>query len=115
MNFKIYHNPRCRKSREALLALESSGHDYEVVEYLKQPLTDAELRLLLAQLNLTPHQVIRTGEKLYKEKFKGMTFSTDEWIRVLTENPKLLERPIIVRGHKARIARTLEAVEEILG
>jgi arsenate reductase len=112
--YTIYHNPRCRKSREALNLLEAEGAEHEVVKYLDSPPGSEELKLLLAKLDLNVADIIRKEEKLYKEKYKGLDFTDDEWLIVLTENPKLLQRPIVVKGSKAVIGRPLENVKNLM-
>ncbi len=97
----IYHNPRCKKSRAGLQFLQSKTNDIKIVEYLKNPLTEAELKDLLMRLNKKPQEMIRTQEAVYKQNFKGKNFTDDEWIKVMIENPKLIKRPIVVRGNKA--------------
>lgn len=111
---KIYHNPRCRKSRETLAILEDAGKDVEIVEYLKDVPSEDEIRKLLAKLNMNVEDIIRKGETIYKEKFKGKNFTEDEWITILHENPKLIERPIVVKGNKAVIGRPPENAKELL-
>lgn len=110
----IYHNNRCGKSRSALCLLEESGKSFTVVEYLKEIPTVDELKKLLKLLQLKPQDIIRTKEPIYVEQFKGKTLSDDEWIQVLHEHPILIERPIVVNGNKAVIARPPEKVREIL-
>ena len=110
---KIYHNPRCRKSRETLKILEENSSDIEIVEYLKTPPSHAELKDILMKLNLPASAIVRKSEAIYKEKFKGKEFSEEEWIQVLVENPKLIERPIVVRNNKAVIGRPPENVEQL--
>ena len=114
MRFEIYHNPRCRKSREVLEILNSSKSEVEIKEYLKEPPTEDELKLLLNKLHLKPIDIVRKEEKLFKEKFKGMEFNDYEWIKILTENPILIQRPIIIKGNKAIIGRPPEIVNELL-
>lgn len=111
---KIYHNPRCQKSRESLALIEGKGESIEIIEYLKTPPTKAEIEMLLQKLNLPITDIIRKDELLYKEKFKGKDFSDDEWIIILIENPKLIQRPIVVRGNKAVIGRPPENVLELI-
>ncbi|KAA9345538.1 arsenate reductase (glutaredoxin) [Adhaeribacter soli] len=111
---KIYHNTRCSKSRCTLDLLKEKGKDFEVVEYLKTPPTVAELQEITAKLNLKPEQLVRKGEKLYQEKFAGKTYTDEEWLRILAENPVLIERPIVVKGDKAVIGRPPENVLTIL-
>lgn len=114
MKAVIYHNPRCSKSRQALALLQERGAEPEVLEYLKTPPTKAELKALLAKLGLKPEQVVRTGEELYKQKYRGRALTDDQWLDALTENPILLERPIVVRGSRAVLGRPPEKVLEVL-
>jgi arsenate reductase (glutaredoxin) len=111
---KIYHNPRCSKSRNALSILLENNSDIQVIEYLKSSPTESELRDLLKKLAMKPEDIVRKGEAIYKEKYKGKQMSDDEWIAALLENPLLMERPIIVKGDKAIIARPPERVKELL-
>ncbi|GMT45433.1 MAG: arsenate reductase (glutaredoxin) [bacterium] len=97
----IYHNPRCKKSRAGLQFLQSKIDDFKIVEYLKNPLTADEFRKLLMMLNKKPQEMIRTQEAIYKQNFKGKNFTDDEWVKIMIENPKLIKRPIVVRGNKA--------------
>jgi len=110
----IFHNPRCSKSREALELLEGESCQVEVVEYLKKPPTYTQIKKLLAQLNVKPLDIVRTAEKLYKEKFKNKNFSDDEWVKILSENPILIERPIVVKNNKAIIGRPPKLIKDIL-
>ncbi len=97
----IYHNPRCKKSRAGLQYLQSKTNDIQVIEYLKQPLTAEELKKLLMLLNKKPQEMIRTQEAVYKQNFKGKNFTDEEWIKIMVENPKLIKRPIVVKGNRA--------------
>lgn len=110
----IYHNPRCTKSRCALKVLQDEGKNVEVIDYLKTPPTFAELKDLLVKLNLSAQQIIRTKEDVYKKKFAGKKFEEDEWVKILTENPILIERPIVLKGNKAVIARSDDWAENML-
>lgn len=111
---KIYHNPRCRKSRETLQRIEAAGVQPEIIKYLETPPTTGDLKSILRKLNLTPPDLIRKGEKIYKEQFKGKDLSEEAWIQVMAENPKLIERPIVVDGDRAVIGRPPENVDELL-
>ncbi len=113
-SFKIYHNPRCRKSRETLEILKSNNVDPEVVLYLKTPPSSEELKLILAKLDMKPVDLIRKEEREYKEKYKKLNFNDDEWLDVLVDNPKLIQRPIVVKGSKAVMGRPPENVNELL-
>lgn len=114
MMITIYHNPRCRKSRETLALINDANKEVEIIEYLKEPPSTGELKKLLAKLNKSPEEILRKGETIFKEKFKGLKLTDEEWIEVMVENPKLIERPIVVRGNKALIGRPPENVQEFL-
>lgn len=112
---KIYHNNRCSKSRCALTALEESGQEFEVVNYLQTVPTAEELREIIGKLGLKPHELIRKNESVYIAEFKGKELSDEEWIAAMVANPVLIERPILISGDKAVIARPAEKINEILG
>jgi len=93
---KIYHNPRCKKSRAGLQYLEEKKADFTIILYLKDnPFTESSLKNLLKKMNKKPLEMIRTQEKEYKTNFKGKDYSDNEWIKIMTENPKFIQRPII--------------------
>lgn len=111
----IYHNPRCSKSRATLALLEERGIDVSVIEYLKEPPDDIELRQILDLLGIPARELLRTGEAAYKELGLADPSKTeDEIIKAIVENPILMERPIVVTAEKARIGRPPESVLEIL-
>ena len=111
---KIYHNNRCAKSRDSFKLLQSKGVDFETIEYLKNPLTKEELTDLLAKLGMPAKDLVRKGEAIYKENYKGKDLSEEEWIEAMVQHPKLIERPIVVKGDKAVIGRPIDKVEELL-
>ena len=111
---KIYHNPRCRKSRETLDIINAGGVDVEVVEYLKTTPSANDLSVILTKLKMKPEQILRRGEKLFKEEYKGKRLSDQQWIKAMVENPILIERPIVVKGNRAVIGRPPENVNELL-
>jgi len=111
---KIYHNPRCSKSRQTLSIIEEAGAPVEIVEYLKEPLSKDELGQLIAFLGIKPLDLIRKNESDFKEHFKGKTLSDDEWISAMINYPKLMERPIVVKEGKAIIGRPPELVKALL-
>ena len=111
---KIYHNPRCSKSRAALAYLEEKGLKPEIRLYLKEPYTTEEMEDVLKRMNKEPQEIIRTQEKLYKTDYRGKIFNHDEWIKILLESPQLIQRPIIVNEHKAIFAVPVEEVDAIL-
>ena len=112
---KIYHNPRCSKSRDSYNLLVEKGLDFETVEYLKTPLNKKEIKALLAKLDIPAADLIRRGEKDYKENYKGKDLSEAQWIDAMVKFPKLIERPIVVKGNTAVIGRPIEKVIELLG
>ena len=112
---KIYHNNRCRKSREALNYLIDNNIKHTVIEYLKNPISKKTLINLLDKLNCNPENILRKNEKIWKENFKYKNdFSEDDLINILIEYPKLIERPIYVKGSKAIVGRPPENVLEII-
>ena len=110
----IYHNPRCRKSRETLQLIEDSGELVEVIEYLKEVPSKKELTKLIEMLGIKPYDLLRRGEADFKDNFKGKDLSDEEWIEAMIEYPKLIERPIVVREHKAVLGRPPENVKALL-
>lgn len=114
MKLKIYHNPRCRKSREALQYLQKENHDVEIIHYLEQLITAEELNSILQQLNYAPEQLIRKNEAIWKSDFKGKTLDEKALKSILLDHPKLIERPIISNGKAAVIARPLENLIDFL-
>jgi len=111
---KIYHNPRCSKSRQTLKMLQENGVDPEIVKYLEDVPTANELKELINKLGIKPEALVRKTEKIYKEKFKGKDLSDEEWIQAMVEYPKLIQRPIVVKGNKAVLGRPPENVKEFL-
>lgn len=114
MNLKIYHNPRCRKSREALQYLEETKQSFDIINYIDKRLSKVEIEQLLKELGYQPEELIRKNEAIWKEQYKGKDFSVDELVSALSENPKLIERPIISNGKSAVIARPLEKLIDFL-
>ena len=111
---KIYHNPRCSKSRQTLNIIKESGQHVDIVEYLKTPPTVEELEEVLQKLNLPVEYLIRTGEEIYKTEYKGKDLSDEEWIKALVEHPKMLERPIVIKDEQAILGRPPENVNKLL-
>jgi len=111
---KIYHNPRCSKSRQGLEMLNNSGLQFEIVEYLKEAPTFEELKLIIDKLQISPIDLVRKNEAIWKENYKGQTLSDKEIISAMIENPKLIERPIVTNNEKAVIGRPLENIQQIL-
>ena len=111
---KILHNPRCRKSREGLKILEEFGNEFEIVDYLNQPLEKEEIRDLLRKLDMKPIELVRRNEAIWKENYKGRDLSNEEVVDALSKHPKLIERPIVIVGDKAIVGRPPENILEIL-
>lgn len=110
----IYHNPRCTKSREGLCFIEELNEEITVRKYIDEPFTVNELKDVIKKLNIKPIELVRNKEKIWIDNFKNKNLSNEELITILVENPKLIERPIIVKGNKAVIARPKEKINEIL-
>ena len=118
MKITIYHNPRCSKSRNAVcfldeIELPSEIDNIQVVEYLKTAFDKIELTNLLKKLEMKAEELVRKGEPDFKENYKGKTLSENDWIHAMLKFPKLIERPIIVFGDKAVVARPTEKINEL--
>jgi arsenate reductase len=111
---KIYHNNRCSKSRCGLQILEDSGKDFEVIKYLEEVPSAETLKNIITLLGIKPIQLIRKNEAVWKLEFKDKDLSDDELINAMIENPKLIERPIVINGNKAVIGRPPESILEII-
>lgn len=114
VDVKIYHNPRCSKSRQTLQLLKDAGVEPDVVEYLKAPPTAAELGDILKMLGLEPTELMRKGEGVYKELGIDDSLARDEAIAAMVENPILIERPIVVAGDRAVLGRPPKNVKSLL-
>lgn len=111
---KIYHNNRCSKSRYGVELLEKSGKKYEIIKYLENTPDVDELKNIITLLGISPIELVRKNEAMWKENFKGKELSDEDIIKAMVENPKLIERPIIINGDKAVIGRPTENILEIL-
>jgi len=114
MKITILHNPRCSKSRTALQEAQACNYEIEIVEYLKDTPSVAELKNLLKKLGLKPEAIVRKKEPLFVEKFAGKKYTDTQWIKILHDNPVLIERPIIVKGDEAILGRSQEQLDSIL-
>jgi arsenate reductase (glutaredoxin) len=112
---KIYHNPRCRKSREGLEFLRSKTSGFTLIDYLKEGLCCKDLEEILLKSNLDPIDLVRKQEDYFIQDLKGKTFTRQEWIEIICENPRLLQRPIVVGRYRAVVAVPPELAEEVLG
>lgn len=111
---KIYHNPRCRKSREGLQLLENSGKEFEIVKYLENIPTVNELKEIIQKLNITPLELVRKTEKIWKEEYKAKKLTDNEIVKAMVDNPKLIERPIVIHNNQAVIGRPAEKITVII-
>jgi arsenate reductase (glutaredoxin) len=111
---KIYHNPRCSKSREALNILEAETTDFKVIKYLNEELNAKELSDIIKLLSIKPIELIRKNESLWKDNFKNLTFNDKELIDLMIKYPKLIERPIVVNGNKAVVGRPPEKILDVI-
>ena len=111
---KIYHNPRCSKSRQGVAILENSKKEFEIVKYLDAVPSTEELTEIIHLLDISPIQLVRKNEKIWKENFKGKELSDNEIILAMIQNPKLIERPIIIYNKQAVIGRPPENILTII-
>lgn len=111
---QIYHNSRCGKSRECLVFLENSGQKYEIIKYLEDVPSFSALKEIIKKLGIKPIELVRKKEKIWIENFKDKSLTDDEIISAMISNPILIERPIVINGNKAVIARPLENTAAIL-
>ena len=111
---KIYHNNRCSKSRCGVELLEKSGQDFEVVKYLETPPSETELKNIISLLGITPIELVRKNEAVWKEQFKGKELTDSQIISAMVAHPKLIERPIVIANNKAVIGRPTEKILDII-
>jgi arsenate reductase len=112
--YHIYHNPRCSKSREALKELEAMEVEFEVIQYLNEPITFEQMTDLLEKLDISAEELVRKNESVWKESFADKELDEEEIIFAMIEFPKLIQRPIVVKGEKAVIARPKEEIKKLL-
>lgn len=111
---KIYHNPRCQKSREGLEILKESGKDFKIIKYLEENPGESELREIIKLLNIKPEELVRKNETIWKENYKGKDLSGDEIIQAMVKHPNLIERPIVINNNKAVIGRPPVLIKSLL-
>ena len=107
---KVLHNNTCSKSRAILEHLDENNVPFEIIDFIETPLTELELKTLLKKLNTDVQGLIRRNDRLYQERYMGKNFSEDEWIKILVENPALIQRPILIKGSVAMVGRPIENV-----
>ncbi len=113
-NVTIWHNPRCSKSRNAVTLLEEKGIEAEVVKYLDTPPSKEELKEVLKMLGISARELMRTKEAIYKELNLKEETDEDKLIEAMVENPKLIERPVVIKDGKAAIGRPIENIIDLL-
>jgi len=111
---KIYHNPRCGKSKQTLILLQERVENIEIIEYLKDDLSVIELEEIIEILGIKPIDLVRKKEQIWIENYKNKNLSSNEIVKVMVENPKIIERPIVVKGKNAIIGRPPENVLSLL-
>ncbi len=111
---QIYHNPRCGKSRGCLAQIETSNKEFEIKLYLLHPLSIDELTTIVSKLNIKPIDLVRIKEKIWIENYKNINLNDQEILKIIAENPILMQRPIVIDGEKAIIGRDSESVENFL-
>jgi arsenate reductase len=110
----IYHNNRCSKSREGICFLENVNEPFEIINYIDNVPNFKELEVIINKLNIKPIELVRIKEKDWTENFKGKLLSDKEIIEAMIQFPKLIERPIVINGEKAVIARPAELINDVL-
>lgn len=110
---KIYHNPRCSKSRAGLKYLEENGYHIDVKNYMKEGITADEIKNILAKSGMKAFELVRTQEELYRKEYRGKELTDNEWVKILAESPRLMKRPIVINGKKAILAQPPEQIEKI--
>ncbi|HBG70984.1 MAG: hypothetical protein A2W93_03220 [Bacteroidetes bacterium GWF2_43_63] len=113
MKVSVYHNPRCRKSRAGLDLVKTKTNEIEIIDYLNTGISATGIKKLSQQLNISVKDMIRTQEDFYKKELKGKNFSEAEWLQIISENLKLLKRPIVVKGNKAVIVESADDLERL--
>lgn len=111
MLVKVLHNGNCSKSNAVLEYLDENGVPFEIINMIEDPLSVLELKTVLKKLNENVFHIIRKEERLYLEKYAGKDFTEDEWLQILSENPSLIQRPILIKGSVAMLGRPVENVK----
>lgn len=111
---QIFHNPRCAKSRECLIGLDALGQQIEIIKYLEIPPTFDQLKVLLRKLAISPIELVRKKEPVWVTKFSKHTLTDDQIIQAMVDYPILIERPIVINGQRAVIARPASKVRSVL-
>jgi len=107
---KVLHNNSCSKSRAILEHLDENNVAFEIIDIIQNPLSETELKTVLKKMNADVHAIIRKNDPLFREKYEGQELSEEEWIKILVENPSLIQRPILIKGPVAMLGRPIENV-----
>lgn len=110
---EIYHHPRCATSRAGLQYLQENGYQFEVINYMKNGLKAEEVRMITEKTGMSAFSLVRTDDPLFRERYKDANLTEDQWIEVLAENPRLLKRPVVIRGKDAVLAQPAEKIEKL--
>lgn len=113
MPVKIYHNPRCKKSRAGLDYLEKKTGDIEIIDYIKTGISVEEVSGIIKMISPMALDLIRTQEEFYKKELKSGKFSNEEWAEIISQNPKLLKRPVVIRNNKAVIGDPAQNIDNL--
>ena len=111
---QILHNPRCGKSRNCLAFMNDNNKEFEIIDYLKNPLSKDELTILIKKLNIKPIELVRQKETIWIDFFKGKDLDDNAVISALIKFPILIERPIVIKGEKAIIGREIEKLKDFI-
>ena len=111
--YTIYHNPRCKKSRAGLQYLKDKNMEFQIREYLKDPLSETELSALVMKLHVKPFELVRTQEEAYRRELKGLDLNDGEWIKVMVENTRLIHRPIVEGKYRAVLGDPPENIDQL--
>jgi arsenate reductase len=114
MTLTVYHNPRCRKSREAIQYLQDKGLSFDIVKYLEQSFDKNTLGEVLKKIEKKPSEILRKNEVLWKKEYASKDLSEDQILQLLVKQPKLIERPIVTTTYKGVLARPIENLMEFL-
>ncbi len=114
MSFIIYHNPRCAKSRKGLKYLQSKTDDIIVYDYIKKGISLNDLKEIILKMNVKPDSLVRESEELFKKELRNKKFTDEEWLIILSENPRLIKRPVIAGKFKAVIGDPVENIDKLI-
>ena len=111
---KIFHNNRCMKSRLGIKFLEENELNFEIINYLDNPLSLEEIKIIVKKLKIKPIELVRKNETIWKSNYKNKELSDEEIVTAMVNYPKLIERPIVINGDKAIIGRPAEKILDII-